>query len=153
MSVWCPHSPASSWSLLLSGALGVLQDGSPWVTRSKCPATFLPCTHPDQVSIPGLAACRGEGCAMRAPSRSSGAFLLPWGLCGTGAMGLGDRCRLRRCRPRSTSAEGAGTGTATPGVTPAAGSPRGCQLLASAYLWGRCCGGAGAGCSAPGCSP
>lgn len=116
--MWCPHSPASSWSLLLSGALGVLQDGSPWVTCSKCPAMFLPCTHPDQDSVPGLAACRGEGCAMRAPSRSSGAFLLPWGLCGTGAVGLGDRRRLRRCRPRSTSAEGAGTGTASPGGSP-----------------------------------
>lgn len=76
---------------------------------------------PCPVSIPGLLLCRGAGCAARALSRSSGAFLLPWGLCEAGAVGLGERRLPRRCRPSSTSARrtGTGAGTSTPGVTPA----------------------------------
>lgn len=109
-------------------------------TYTLCPA-----------SIPGLVVCCGEGCAMWAPSRSSGAFLLPWVLCGVGAVGPGDGRLLLHCCPRSTSATGTEMGTARPLL---ACSPKGADpsSLAS-YLRGRRYGGAGAGCSAPGCSP
>lgn len=93
-----------------------------YLGAAPCPVSILL-----WVSVPGLALCRGASCADRALSRSSGAFLLPWGLCGAGAVGLGESRLPRRCRPSSTSARriGTGTGTSTLGVTPAHYQPPG----------------------------
>lgn len=101
-----PHSLASSGFSPLPGALQGCEGGHQGAQQPPAPH---PISIPLGVSIPGLVVCRREGCTARAPSRSSGAFLLPWGLCGAGAVGLGDRRLLRRCRPSSTSAKGMGT--------------------------------------------
>lgn len=150
----CPL--ASSQSLPSPGALQHCEDGHQGPRHNTSEAAPSPISMLLWVSVPGLALCRGAGCAARALSRSSGAFLLPWGLCGAGAVGLGERRLPRRCRPSSTSARitGTGRGTCALAVTPAHCQPPGVPVPPDPhYLWGRCRGEAGAGSSAPGCSP
>lgn len=156
VSVWCPHFLASSWSLPLPGALGVLEDWSPWVTRCKCPATFLPCIHPAPGLHTGAGSVPWQGLCHAGPIPLLRSFSLALGSVWDRCHGAGGQAPAAALPPEVHLCRVGRDRHSQPGVSPLPREAPGGAVsssLASAYLWGRRCGGAGAGCSAPGCSP